>query len=166
MEHLESWCNENHFSYETFMKIVTARDEMIADLLNIGLNPFYNGLDLPKGKYNLSKILRDNLEEGMEEIKKIKQCIYEGYRMNLFIWNDGLKSYVSNYGHYPVSLDSKLLRPLRPDVDIKQLRPQKIIVSSALLGQSNLDKGMYEFVGADISVMDGFVDVDVEFMLY
>ena len=166
MEHLENWCNENHFSYETFMKIVTARDEMIADLLNIGLNPFYNGLDLPKGKYNLSKILRDNLEEGMEEIKKIKQCIYEGYRMNLFIWNDGLKSYASNYGHYPVSLDSKLLRPLRPDVDIKQLRPQKIIVSSALLGQSNLDKGMYEFVGADISVMDGFVDVDVEFMLY
>ena len=164
MQHLEKWCEENHFNYDTMMKISNARDEMITDLLNIGLNPFYNGLNIPKGKYSLPKILKDNLNEGLEEIRKIKQCIYEGYRLNLFIWNDGLKAYISNYGHYPVSLESKLLRPLRPDIDIKQLRPQKIIVSSALLGSSNTNKGMYEFVGADICILDGYVDVDVDFM--
>ncbi len=166
MEHLENWCNENHFNYDTIMKIVVARDEMISDLLNIGLNPFYNGLNMSRGKYNLSNILRNNISEGLEEVRKIKQCIYEGYRMNLFVWNDGMKAYISNYGHYPVSLESKLLRPLRPDVDIKQLRPQKIIVSSVLLGTSNIDKGMYEFVGADISVLDGYVDTDLEFMMH
>lgn len=164
MTHLADWAEKNSFDHDTLVHIINARDELICDLLTIGMNPFYNGLSIPRGGYNLVKILSDNLSEGLDEIRKIKQCIYEGYRFNLHIWNDGLKAYVSNYAHNPVVLDSKILRPLKPDDDIKQLRPQKIIVSSSMITASSITPGLYTFSGADVSVLDGFVDVDVEFL--
>lgn len=164
MTYLANWAEKNSFDHDTLMHIIDARDELIGDLLTIGLNPFYNGLGIPRGGYNLVKILSDNLSEGLDEIRKIKQCIYEGYRFNLHIWNDGLKAYVSNYGHNPVVLESKLLKPLNLDDNIKQVRPQKIIVSGSMITSSSVTPGLYTFSGGDISVMDGFVDVDVEFL--
>lgn len=162
---LSDWAKENGFNIDVLMRIVSARDEVIGDLLNIGINPFYNGLGMPRGKYNLTKILKDNFMDGLEEVKKIKHCIYEGYRFNLYIWNAGLRAYVSNYGHNKVTLDkSKLIRPLVPTEGIQQIRPQKIILSHVMIQTSGTDRGMYEFKGADISVMDGYVDVDVEFL--
>jgi HrpA-like RNA helicase len=166
ISHLPNWANENHFNYEILSRIVEARDEIIGDLLNIGLNPYYNGLDLPRGKYNLVQILQRNLSEGIDEIRKIKHCIYEGYRFNLFLWDEEAKSYVSHYGHYPVVLDSKILAPIKADDSVKQIRPQKIIISSVMLQSSNIRKGLYDFVGADVSVFDGYVDVDLEFMMH
>jgi HrpA-like RNA helicase len=164
MSHLENWANENKFNYETLMKIVNMRDELLSDLLNLGLNPFYNSLGLRRGRYKLTNILKYNLSDGISEIRKIKNCIYEGYRLNLFIWNDIVKKYISNVYNYPISLDSKLIRPLKPENDIKQIRPQKIIVANIMLGSSNYVKGMYEFKGNDISVLDGYVNVDVNFV--
>jgi len=160
------WCEKNHFDLDALLKIAAARDEIIADLLNIGLNPFYNGYGLPRGKYNLIKILRTNLDEGMEEVRKIKKCIYEGYRLNLYVWNEGAKSYISNVHHNGVSLESKIVKGFggSSDPDIKQSRPQKIIVSAVTLRAGQNTDGMYEFAGADVSVLDGFVDVDENFI--
>ena len=164
MNHLEKWALENKFDYETLMKIISVRDELISDLLNLGLNPFYNSLGLTRGKYKLTNILKYNLTDGIEEIKKIKNCIYEGYRLNLFIWNDISQKYISNVYNYSISIDSKLIRPLQPDADIKQLRPQKIVVANIMLSSSNFVKGMYEFKGNDISILDGYVNVDTNFV--
>ena len=61
-------------------------------------------------------------------------------------------------------MDTNLIKPLKPDYDIKQLRPQKIIVANIMLGSSIFVKGMYEFKGNDISVLDGYVNVDVNFV--
>lgn len=160
---LQDYADDNGFELDVLFKIITARDELIGDMLNVGMNPFYNSYTDKRGKYNLIKILQDNLQEGMEEIRKIKYCIYEGYRMNLYIWNDGIGAYVSSTHHNTVRLESKITKSVFGSL-IQQKRPQKIIVSSALLAQSMMNKGMYEFSGADVSVMDGFVDVDVEFV--
>lgn len=164
LSHLVTWAEKNSFNHDVLIGIIAARDEVIGDLLTIGMNPFYNGLNLPRGGYNLVKILSDNMSEGMDEIRKIKQCIYEGFRFNLHIWNEVSKTYVSQYGHNPVTLESKIIKPLKADSDIKQTRPQKIIVSSSMISISGSNPGMYEFVGADVSVLDGFVDVDVDFL--
>ncbi len=165
VQHIETWCTENKFDVDAMFNVVTARDELIGDLLNIGMNPFYNGMGLTRGTYNLVDMLRSNLSDGIAEIAKIKKCIYEGYRMNLYIWNEGLKEYISPISHNSVSLDTKVLKPLLPDEDIKQTRPQKIVVSGVALRQGQDADGLYEFMGADVSVLDGFVDVDVNFNL-
>ncbi len=163
------WAELNKFNPDVLLNIIQTRDELITDLLNVGMNPFYNGYGKPRGQYNLTDILQNNLAEGMEEVRKIKKCIYEGYRMNLYIWNEPAKAYVSHLNHNAVTLDSKILKGVgRPDYekhpDIQQTKPQKIIVSGVALRQSSTNKGMYEFIGADISVMDGFVEVDMDFL--
>lgn len=191
IESIGEWCEENKFDVDAIFRIVAARDEIIGDMLNVGLNPFYNGYGLPRGKYNLVKILNDNLAEGMEEVRKLKKCIYEGYRLNLYVWNDGIKSYVSMAHHNTVNCDGKILKGVgvgagvgvgvgagagagvgvgagaegspainNTDPDIKQNKPQKIIVSSVTLRAGQNADGMYEFNGADVSVLDGFVDID------
>lgn len=166
LEKITSWAEENQFSPDVMLSVVSARDELITDLLNIGMNPFYNGYGLPRGKYNLTSILSDNLAEGLEEIRKIKKCILEGYRLNLYIWNDALRSYVSSINYNTVTLDSKILKPVNStDPEIQQTRPQKIIVNQVMLRPSSTKKGMYEFIGSDISVLDGFVEPDLEFHL-
>jgi hypothetical protein len=165
VQHIETWGKENKFDADTMLKVITARDDLIGDLLNIGMNPFYNGMGLQRGTYNLVELLRDNLPDGIAEIAKIKKCIYEGYRMNLYIWNDGLKEYISPISHNSVTIDTKVLKPVTLDDDIKQARAQKIIVSGVTLRQGQSTDGLYEFMGADVSVLDGFVDVDIDFTM-
>lgn len=192
MNYIYKWCKDNSFKYDGLLKVIELRDEVIGDMLTMGLNPYYNGLLLPKGTYNLANILKRNISEGLDEIKKIKHCIYEGYRFNLCVWSPVSKKYVNQYSHNNISLDSKLIKPFTGvisnisnigmnnssngnttdnkdkeiDADIKQSVPQKIIVSAITLQESFFSKGMYEFSGGDISVMDGFVDVDVNFLQY
>jgi len=166
--YLENWTKTNFFTLSGLYAIIERRDELINDMLTMGLNPYFNGLELPRGTYNLVNILKRNLQEGMEEVRKIKKCIYEGYRFNLCIWNNITKSYVNNHTHNEVTIDSKLIKPLNYEVqndnDIKQNQPQKIIVSEILVRSSFKHKGMFEFMGGDLSVLDGFVDVDLDFL--
>jgi hypothetical protein len=160
VEKINKWCDEQKIDTDIMLKIVTARDELMGDLLNIGMNPFYNGLGIQRGKYNLINILRNNLQEGIEEIQKIKKCIYEGYRLNLYIWDVNYKKYISPITHNAVSLDTKLLNALILDDDIKQNRPQKIILSDVILRAGMSSDGLYEFMGSDVCSLDGYVDVD------
>lgn len=157
--YLPNWAEKNGFSYDILLKITSARDEMIADLLNIGLNPYANSLGLPRGTYNLKKIIRHNLQEGLEEVQKIKKSIYEGYRFDLYTWDQTRNSYVSKYGNNPVVLDSKLVKTKDPSD-----RPKNIILASCMLQPSSINPGMYDFIGGDISVLDGYVDPDYGFL--
>jgi HrpA-like RNA helicase len=159
--YLRKWAEQNGFSYDVLVKITMARDEMIADLLNIGINPYHNGLGLPRGKYNLKKIIRKNLAEGLSEIQKIKQSIYEGYRFNLYTWDQERNSYVSAYGNNPVTLDSKIVKA-------KELsdKPKNIVLASCMLQPSSTNPGMYDFIGGDVSVLDGYVDPDYGYIFH
>ncbi len=163
INYVPGWCEENGFKLDGLMRVVELRDEILGDMLTMGINPYYNGLDLPRGTYNLVSILRRNLTDGMQEIIKIKHCIYEGYRLNVCIWDIHRKAYISG-NHIALSLDSKLTKAMTPDADLKQTRPQKIIVSGITLMESFFDKGNYDFVGGEVSVLDGFVDVDIDFV--
>ena len=159
---LNEYMESHKFHHATFSKVVELRDEVITDLLTIGLNPYYNGMNLPRGRYNLNKIVRENIEEGLAEIQKLKKCIYEGYRFNVYSWNKDKRSYLSNYGHNPVTSRSLLLKPVFIDEVMVKARPKKIIIIDVSLrsGQGPL----YEFGGSNISVLDGFVSIDDEFL--
>ena len=55
------------------------------------------------------------------------------------------------------------LQAYKKQTNIIQNRPQKIILSDINLKSKFSDQGMYELTAEDVSVMDGFVDVDIEF---
>lgn len=156
---IKDWCETKGISYYHLAKIIEARDEIILDLFTIGLNPFYNGLDLGPGSYKLSHIVKQNIEEGIEEFVKIKKCILEGYRFELYTYNQALKQYVSYYRHTPVVLEKNKLTNVPTEV-----RPMRIIVTGTTL-RYNPKLGTYEFKGNDVSVMDDFLDVDMSFLM-
>lgn len=166
MRGLEDWAESVGIKLAGLFHVVARRDEIIADMLAMGLNPYHNGLDLPPGSYDLVKILRRNLGEGMEEVRKIKKCIYEGFRLNLCTWNVHTRSYTSTERHYTVEVSSKLQMPVGADGNesIEQRRPHYIVVSDVLMRESMTSPGMYTFTAGDVSVLDGFVDVDLAFM--
>lgn len=162
---LDEWALANKISLRGLYYVIDLRDEVILDMMNMGLNPYYNDSELPRGKYDLVKILNNNLYEGLEEVRKIKKCIYDGYRFNLCIWDDRCRSYVNNYRRYKVKSDSLLVKPIMGSDNIRQSNPQKIIISNPMLRSNPMRGGAYEFSSDNVSVLDGFIEPDLSFLL-
>lgn len=154
LQYLQEWAAKQKFKHTGFSLLIELRDEIIANMLEIGLNPFYNGLQIKN--YNLTKILQKNIHEGIDEIIKIKKCIYEGYRCNLALYNKKLNAYITHQTNVKLSPVSYLLH--------QENLPQKIIVSKILVKPSMYNAGMYEYSPQDISVMDRFVEIDENFL--
>jgi HrpA-like RNA helicase len=160
-EYLEKWSRDK-FRLHGMYAIIERRDEVIEDMLSLGLDPYYNSYEIGGGGFDLVKLLRRNFAEGMNEILKIKKCLYEGYRLNLCTWNDKVNGYV-NSKNLVIGLQTPLLKPLKVGEDKAkkiQIRPKNILVSGLML-MPMFDT--YSFVGGEVSVMDGFVDVDYNF---
>ena len=161
MHYLENYCAENNFSLDGIYQVIELRDEIINDMLTMGLNPYYNGLNLPRGKYRLVQIIKNNLMEGMEEIIKIKKCLYEGLRFNVCHYKEDRRIYVNIYSGQRVFIDSELIKSTG---GMPQKKPQKILLNDIMLRESQMSKGMYEFYGSDVSVLDGYVPIDNQFL--
>jgi hypothetical protein len=157
---LYEWSKKRSIDYDTIINIITARKTLIIEMISAGLNPYYNGLNL--NEYDLVKIFRNNFDEGIEEIRKIKQCIYEGFKFNIFTWNDILKKYSSLNVFYDVNIGPQnILEPLILDNTI--IRPKNIILGNVIIKLSTTKPNVYEFNGSIISVLDGYVNIDETF---
>lgn len=160
-EAIKSWCDNMGIVYEGWIKLIQNRDSLIENLLTIGVNIYYNGLDIPYNKYNLKEMLRTNLEEGLEEVKKFKKAIYQSHFLNLCQWNENKKTYMLVAKNIPLQIKSEVLPYLNP-VLAKQTKPQYIVVSGYTLGQSSTS-ATFEFSCSEfVSVMDNYVNVDLK----
>jgi len=162
---IEQWCLDHKIEYSGINTVSTIRDELIADFIRLGLNPYYNGMGLERGAYNLRNILLNNLDDGLSEIKKIKRCVLDGYKLNLLIWDDVSKKYILHYRNIPVQITRNNLITRMGDNAI-QKNANFIITSEILLSSSNKNPGMYEFNASNtISIMDS-LDIDLSFLLH
>ncbi len=153
---IEEWCNENSLSYSNILQAVSLRDEIIEDMLSANLDPFYSSLDARPGTFNLVKLMQRDMTSALDEIKKIKKCIYEGYRFNLCVYDNtgGATKYVNASNGIPVVVKTKLVKDA----------PQYIVASDIMLAKNMSDPFIYDFYGNGITVLDGFVDVDETFL--
>lgn len=160
VDDVKEWCSKMEISYDGWVMMARYRDLLIQDLLDLGINVYYNTNGFTFKEHNLCKLLRDNFEVGLEEVKKIKQAIYRGYYMNLCKWVPEKYSYISIMRNIPILTESEVLPKIEPG-DVEQTRPKYIIVSSYEMLQSKTSP-VYEFnaLSAYISVMDNYVDVD------
>lgn len=160
VDHIKEWCHANDIDHEGFLYVISTRDEIIESMLSVGVNPYYNGLNLAQGTYNITNIFKSSLEEGIEEVKKIKRCILDGYRCNVARWNQSANSYEMMHRHTKVKVRSKLVS----EIDAAQPRPQLIILSGVIL-QPNFNSVTYSFNNSgSVSVLDGFIDLDLNFL--
>jgi hypothetical protein len=142
------------------MLVINIRDKLIEQLLSMGLNVYYNGLSLPY--YNLNNILKEELAEGMTEIKKIKYCIFEGFKCNMLIF-DKFSIFISIFKNIPIKVKSTLIKEL---ANSDKYAAKCIICDNYILSQK-FNEAQYEFLADGfISLLDGFVDYDEEFFLH
>lgn len=154
IEHIYSYTNQMPYTLDQILHVSAVRDEIIVDMLLAGLNPYYNGLQLKRADYSIIDILEQNRLEGLGEIRKIKQCIYEGYRMNLCIYDKNQSAYILQYNKLPIDVISSLVK----SIDDAPM-PKKLIVANKTFRKAQYGP-RYELTGYEISVLDGFVDVD------
>lgn len=161
---LEDWCSAVGIDMAAMFNISLRRDELITQLMTLNMNPFYNGLGMRN--YNLYKLMK-NVEIGMGEIIKIKKCLIDGFRLNICKWDPIAERYVNVHKRVPLRLEdySHISQPIISKLsDEKTGKAQYIIAGRTLLRQK-FGSDLYEFVcGSPVSVIDGFVDLDVNWI--
>lgn len=167
LETMEEWCKQRKLKFTGITKMIGMRDTIIENFLEIGMNPYYNGLYIKS--YNLTNILSNNPNEGMEEIKKIKQCLYEGFKCNTLV-HTNLTIYKSIFKNVPVKLKSAIIKDFasqeqqNPQQEQVQIYP-KYVICNAYSISGKFGSAQYEFVSSMVSVLDGFVVPDLTFYL-
>ncbi len=137
----KKFCEDRFVSYEALLNIIDVRDELIEDMVGIvGFDPLYNGLQLEPSKYSLFNILRNSRDIGIDEVAKIKRCIYDGYRMNIATYN-------SQSGYYEY-LGRAIERP-----DVIGTPKYLTFGSMVLMGF----KGKYKYRIDNFSVIDNYI---------
>lgn len=156
------WCDDNNLNYSGLISISNTRDEILVSMIDLGFNPYYNGLGLTNGKYNLLKIIKNDLNEGICEIKKLKKCLIDSYRLNLMIWDNVSKSYVLNHKKIPIVIDSGLISTMGDD----SIQKNGVFIIASNITLSESFSGIFEFTArTPISIIDS-LDVDINFILH
>ena len=158
---VKKWCEDNKLIYSGLLMVSKMRDEIIESLISIGINPYYNGMGIEKGEYNLLNMLRDDVEDFVDEIKKIKHCILDGYRCNLIIWDAIRKKHIIKHRNIPIFVKSNVMS--RMGDDAIQKNANFLISTDFMFVKSFMGKGFgVESTGA-VSIMDSYLNIDLNF---
>lgn len=139
---LSKWCEKVGINYNSMMKITSSREEIIDSIVSIGLNPYMN----------YSEPL---------DVNSIKRCIYDGYNNNILIWNSQIKRYVDRNTHRVTAVESKSLDA--DSINTGNYAPKYLLYDSSMT-MLNRSTNLYRTIVGYISVMDGFVSVDLGLM--
>ena len=159
---IEQWFIDRKLIYSGITEVTVVRNEIIDILISKGLNPYWNGLGIEKGSYNLLTMFRENLDEFVAEVKKIKLCIVDGFRFNIIIWDNTSKKYILQHRNIPIQIRNNVLS--RMGDDAVQTNANFLISSNIMFRQSQNDKDTYQFENTgSISILDT-LDIDLEFL--
>jgi HrpA-like RNA helicase len=153
------YCEKNEIIYDGLTKVIEIRNIIIENLIDIGLDPYYNALKIPN--YNLNNILLKSLSDGLIETNKIKNCMYEGYRCNILTHVKN-NIYISQTKGLQINIRSKLIQSY--NITNNSVFPKYILVDVYSLSQK-MGQAQYEFIAEGfISILDNFINVDEKFV--
>jgi hypothetical protein len=159
---ISKWCEEHFIKFDGLCKVLEIRDTLIENMVENGVNIYYNELGLIP--YNINKIIKHSLPEGLIEIKKFKSCIFSGFKLNL-LTHDKFTTYKSVYKNMSIKVKSAVVKQLNPDL-VEQAYP-KFLVSDGISLSQKFGSAQYEFLADGfIGILDNFVDPDLRFYDY
>lgn len=153
-ENLEKWCDKYALDLNVLLNIVETKEEIFKTLTDLQLNPYQN-----------NKNSFDNIDFTQTEdyIKNMKQCIYEGYKMNMLIWNKSTKKYYTSNGKISIEIPRKLFLPNKRKIELYGITPPNYIIYESLFYlQSSMDSEYISIISY-ISVLDGYINFDKTF---
>jgi HrpA-like RNA helicase len=157
---LEEWCEGRGISFSSLIKALEERDQVIQTLAMIGFNPFQNS---DKELRNVLSCYNNcGKRDLIERVKVLKQCIFEGYKLNLAEWNPRAKAYISRQTHMYLPIDNPLVIK-RKDINSEGDSNPKFIIFDELTMRASPATGIYQTSVGLISVLDGYVPIDPHF---
>lgn len=157
---ITEWCQKKCINMGTLSSIYETREKIIEELMVAGIDILYNE------EYRLIDQTIDNF---MPTVINIKQCLYEGLKHNLLIYNNNEKIYKTLHG-LPINnienniLSTKIQNKLRSlKVLTGNIQPKYIITDHLNLSIKNDGKIMYEVSTNYISILDGYIYPDTTF---
>ena len=161
---LREWCATKGLNHYMLCKVTETINEVYWHLLEqlkinaVHMETQHNEL------YQTLKRSSDTNIELIESTIKLKKCIYEGYKMNLLIWNDEANSFQTQTG-LNVVVKSPIVSRLsyqKIGAAFDQERPKMVIYKELLTRQDRDGRFVHE--ASLVSVMDGFAHVDIDFI--
>ncbi len=156
------FCEENNVLYGELMNLIDVRDEIIKDFaFNMNLNPMENN------DINIYSLLNSDdkfLQDGINEIIKIKKCLYSGFQLNLAIYNEETNNYYIANSLNIINVDSYLVKnmPILNSGKPFEINKPKIILYDSVIIKKNPIINNYQFYSANsISVLTGYINIQI-----
>jgi HrpA-like RNA helicase len=165
IEKTKEFCIQNKVNYYELLNLIELRDEIIKDLLfNMNMNIFKNN------HIKLNTLINSNesklIIEAVEEITKIKKSLYEGFKLNIAIYDNNVKNYIIKNTNKIINIDSYLVKNLpilQNGTNFNTNKPKIILYDSSIIKKNSLTLNYEFYVGNSISVLDGYVNIDYDF---
>ena len=162
---IEEWCMRHKIKYKGMLNIVRVKDDIINNMINkMNLNPYLNYKNLYELLNTRNESKKSDIEydltEAIQEIIKIKKCLYEGLQLNIATYDDKKNEYISNITGNIITTNSYLTKNL-PILDYGdnfiQTKPKIILYDSIIMKYDNIiGKFIFSPINA-ISVLDGYI---------
>jgi hypothetical protein len=156
-DELKKVCKQLHVEYRSIMNAIELSESIIYQLALIGLNPYQ------WNEYNFENIINNPFDSNkLEYINKIKQCIFEGYKLNIAVWNAADKKYYTRKSHIPLQINSDFIQTFNEIEKYGDSNP-KYIIFDKITYLYNPKNNMYDAKVNNICIIDGYIPYDVNF---
>ena len=153
---LQRWAEERGASIAALNDVIELRENVINSLALVGLDPYigFEGTGFEGTGFEGTGL------EDINSIKIIKRCLFEGFKLNIAVWNSSDKKYHSRKSHLPIQVTSSIIRSEADIAKYGDTNPKYILYFELAC----LPKGLiYSIEAKVISVLDGFVPMDVNY---
>lgn len=155
---MKNFCDRASINYKTITEFIKTRDNIIEQFLTFGLDIFYGN--------SIFDMSEDNLTDG---ISRIKYCIYDGFRNNFAYYSSGSYRII---GQKNILMPKMFLNRVFSSVEAKSkskkntndsILPRWILYEKASLVLTDENIQLYSIDPGRISVLDGYVNTDLQF---
>ena len=159
MNEITAWCELQGLNFDGLMEFTSLREFNMEDILAAEIDPF---------RMDSQRLRNQSADNFLSYVKKIKQCLYEGLYNHLLIFDESKMHYTSRDLIVTVpNLNEGFvykLKQISPDVKFKY--PKYLVTDWIKLMPPPAKKDqpvplIYSIETNMISVMDGFVDIDL-----
>lgn len=149
----EDWCMRNGLKFGFFNETAAAREDIILSMSGMGLNPY--------ALFKKSYPNRTELDMS-DWVADIKQCLFEGFKLNMCMWNPVNKIYETRYGRIALVLDKPFIASRVELAEYGGQNP-KVLIYDSLGFRGDTQTNEYKPSLKYVSVIDGFIAYDVDY---
>ncbi len=153
--HIIDWCKEHGLNYDVLSEMITYRDDTVEMLSKIGLDPYAN--------FNSSYMMTDSMNID-NWIRVMKQCIFEGFKCNIAVWDTTARCYTSKMGRLKLPIEREWITPLSDIISYNSENPKYILYTDIIYKQKFADN-TYDANISYVSALSGFIQFDPDFDL-